>query len=119
MANSRHVAAVQGAFYAATGVWAVAAPRSFQRVTGFKFETWLLDTVGALVTASGAAMVEAARNDRVTPEIRLVAEVSAASLAIVDVVYVARRRIHPVYLLDAVAEAGFVAGWHLASRDAD
>jgi hypothetical protein len=115
--NRRHVAAAQGAFYAATGVWAVVGRRSFERITGFKFEGWLLKTVGLLVTASGAAMLEAARHDRVTPEIRLLAEASAVSLAAVDVVYVARRRISPVYLLDAIAEAGLVAAWHAVPDD--
>ena len=108
----RRLAAAQGTFYVATGVWSIVGRRSFQRVTGFKFEGWLLKTVGALVTASGAAMIEAARHDRVTPEIRLLAEGSAASLAAIDVVYVARRRIRPVYLLDAVVEAALVAAWH-------
>ena len=41
----------------------------------------------------------------------LVAAGSAAALAAIDTVYVAKRRISPVYLLDAVAEIALVAGW--------
>jgi hypothetical protein len=41
----------------------------------------------------------------------LVAAGGAAALAAIDTVYVAKRRISPVYLLDAVAEIGLVAGW--------
>jgi hypothetical protein len=35
----------------------------------------------------------------------------------IDCYYVARRRISPVYLLDAVAEAGIVAAWIALSRN--
>jgi hypothetical protein len=41
----------------------------------------------------------------------LVAAGSAAALATIDTVYVAKRRISPVYLLDAVAEIALVVGW--------
>lgn len=51
---------------------------------------------------------------RVTPEVALLAAGSAAGLAAIDIVYVARRRIRPVYLLDAAAEAGLIALWGLA-----
>ena len=36
---------------------------------------------------------------------------TAAGLAVVDVIYVTRRRISSVYLLDAVAETALVLGW--------
>jgi hypothetical protein len=35
----------------------------------------------------------------------------AATLAGIDVVYVPRRRISPVYLIDALTEAGWVIAW--------
>jgi hypothetical protein len=36
---------------------------------------------------------------------------SAAGLGGVDLVYVSKRRISPVYLFDAVAEAGIILAW--------
>jgi hypothetical protein len=36
---------------------------------------------------------------------------SAAALTAVDVVYVAKRRIAPIYLADAVLELGLMTGW--------
>ena len=48
---------------------------------------------------------------RITPEVALLAVGSAAGLAAIDVVHVAQRRIRPVYLLDAVAEAGLIGLW--------
>jgi hypothetical protein len=41
---------------------------------------------------------------------------SAAGLALVDVYFVAQRRISPVYLLDAVAESALIAGWACSRR---
>lgn len=99
-----------------SGLWSVLAPRSFQRVTGHKFEGWLLKTVGLLVTVAGAALLEAARHDRVTPELRLLGVGTAASVGGVDAWYAARRRISPVYLVDAAVEGALVALWVRAGR---
>ena len=52
-------------------------------------------------------------------ELRSVARLSAAGLGLVDVWFVARRRISPVYLLDAGAEALILAGWLRAARGED
>ena len=60
---------------------------------------------------AGAALILASRRRQVAPEIVVVAAGSAAALAAIDTVYVAKRRISPVYLLDAVAEIALVAGW--------
>jgi hypothetical protein len=85
--------------------------RSFEAVTGPKVDRWLVKTVGALVAVIGCALALASRRRQLTPEIVLVAAGSAAALAAIDTVYVAKRRISPVYLLDAVAEIVLVAGW--------
>lgn len=42
---------------------------------------------------------------------------SAAGLSLIDLVFVARRRISPVYLLDAAAEAALVAAWAVADDE--
>jgi hypothetical protein len=119
MPSRRQVAAAQAAFYAATGVWPLVAPRAFQRATGPKADMWLAKTVGLMVSVSAAALASAARHDRVTPELRLLGAGAAASLAAVDVWYVARGRIAPVYLIDALAEAALVAAWARAREGAD
>lgn len=40
----------------------------------------------------------------------------ALGQAAIDIIYVLRRRILPVYLLDAVLELGMVVGWGVESR---
>jgi hypothetical protein len=98
------------AYYVATGVLPFVSRRAFEAITGPKREWWLVQTLGALVTVVGAAVGTAALRGRVTPEVRFVAGGSAAALAAIDVVYVARRRISPVYLLDAAVELALLAG---------
>jgi hypothetical protein len=105
------LARLQAIFYVATGVWPFISMRSFEAVTGPKVDRWLVKTVGALVAVIGCALALASRRRQLAPEIVLVAAGGAAALAAIDTVYVAKRRISPVYLLDAVAEIGLVAGW--------
>jgi hypothetical protein len=110
----RTVALVQAAFYAFTGIWSLVGIRSFQKVTGPKADIWLVKTVGVLVTVIGGALGLAGYRKQITPEITALAIGSAAGLATIDVVYVAQKRIRPVYLLDAAAEIGLIGLWGLA-----
>ena len=105
------VAVIQGVFYLATGVWPLLDIDSFQAVTGPKVDLWLVRTVGVLVGVIGAVLLLAARRDRITDELVVLAVGSALGLATIDVVYVMARTISPVYLADAAAEVGLAAWW--------
>src|SRR5215213_7342224 len=108
------LAAFQGLYFLATGVWPLVHLESFLAVTGPKTDLWLVDTVGALVAVVGAVLLLAASSGRVTQEVALLAAGCAAALAAVDVVFVARDVIPPVYLADAVAEGVFILWWAVA-----
>jgi hypothetical protein len=82
--------------------------RAFEAVTGPKLDWWLVQTVGALVTAAGGALLSAAHQQRITPELLGIGAGSAASLAAIDVVYVAKGRIAPSYLVDAAVQLGLL-----------
>ena len=110
------VALVQGAYFFLTGVWPIVHIGSFLAVTGPKADLWLVKTVGAIVAVVGVVLLLAARSGRVTPEVVLLAIGSAAALGAVDVVYVAKRVIPKVYLLDAAAEAALMLAWGVAWR---
>src|SRR4051794_37032137 len=101
----------QAVFYIATGIWSIVDDRSFQKVTGPKFDVWLVKTVGVLVTVIGAVLLLGSRRDDDRPETTVLAAGSALGLAAIDVIYVSKRRIRSVYLLDAVAELLLVGGW--------
>ena len=116
--SKQTVAMAQAVYYTPSGVWPIVHIRSFEWLTGPKTDRWLVKTVGALITVSGAAIGMAAARDRITPEIELLAVGTAFSLAAVDVVYVAKGRIRPVYLLDAVVNLTTIAAYISTSRDA-
>jgi hypothetical protein len=99
----------QGVYYVATGMWSLVNMRSFERVTGPKIDKWLVKTVGVLVTSIGGALLVAATRRRISPEARVLAAGTAMGLAAIDVYYVAKRRIAPVYLLDAVTELALLS----------
>lgn len=101
----------QAIYYALTGVWSLVSIKTFQKVTGPKVDIWLVKTVGTLVLVIGGVLGMAAKKGRVTPEIALLATGSAAGLAAIDVVYATKKRISPIYLLDALAEGGLIALW--------
>ena len=110
------VCLVQGSYYAATGLWPIVSMKSFERVTGPKRDHWLVKTVGLLVTAVGITLIRAGFRRKVHPDVALLAGLSAAALATVDIAFTAQRRISPVYLLDAGPEVALAAWWSSAGR---
>ena len=102
---------IQGAVFVVSGLWPVFHLRSFEAVTGPKADGWLVKTVGLLITVIGGVLGWRSVRTTTTPDLALLGGGSAAALAAIDVIYVARRRISPIYLLDAAMELGFVGGW--------
>lgn len=111
MSRNRVMALGQGAFYVTTGAWPLLGMSSFERVTGPKTDRWLVKTAGTLIGVIGASLLRAGLRGRGLEEARWLAASSAAALAMVDAIYVARRCISPVYLLDAVVEVGLLTAW--------
>ena len=99
----------QGAYYVVSGLWAVVDRRGFETVTGRKTDYWLVRTVGLLAAAIGASLLTGARAARPSPETTVLAVAAGASFTAVDLLFVARGRIRPVYLADAAVH-GLLAG---------
>lgn len=108
-----YLALGQSAFYVISGVWPILHIGSFQKITGPKTDLWLVKTAGTLIAVIGSVIGLAGYRRKVSPEIGLLAVGCAAGLAAIDVVYVAKKRISPIYLLDALAEGGLIALWAL------
>jgi hypothetical protein len=106
--RARPVLVAQGGYYTATGLLPFVSRRAFEAVTGPKTEWWLVQTVGLLVTVVGGALLVGARRGSTSPEVVGIAAGSAASLAGIDIVYVARGRIAPSYLADAAMQIGLL-----------
>ena len=113
----RIVLLVQGGYYVGTGILPFVSRRAFEAATGPKREWWLVQTVGALVTVIGGVLLSGASRHSDSRELIGLAAGSATALAAIDVVYVARRRISPRYLVDAAVQAGLLGG--LAAHDLD
>jgi hypothetical protein len=101
----------QGAYFVATGVWPLVHIRSFLAVTGPKTDLWLVKTVGILIAVIGLSLLVSGVRQRATAEILFLAIGSQLALATVDVVYVAKKVIARIYLLDAAAELIFFAAF--------
>jgi hypothetical protein len=102
--DTRRPLLVQGAWFVITGLAPFASRRAFEAMTGPKREWWLVQTVGALVAVVGAGSAASALRGRPAPEVVGIAVGSAAALAGIDVVHVARGRIAPTYAVDAAIE---------------
>jgi hypothetical protein len=107
------LAFAQAGYYLITGLWPLVHIGSFMAMTGPKRDLWLVRTVGVLVTAVALALAQAAWQDAITRPTATLASGCAAGLAAIDVIYVARRTIAPIYLLDAALEAVILAAWLL------
>jgi hypothetical protein len=111
MTSREALSLAQGTYFFATGVWPLVSIRTFEAVTGPKTDKWLVKTVGVLVAVVGAVLIVAGVRGGVTVEVITLAVGSALGLLGIDVWYVARRIIPPIYLLDALAEFVLVGLW--------
>jgi hypothetical protein len=105
------LALAQGLFYIVTGVWPLLHMQSFERISGPKVDHWLVKTVGLLLTVIGSVLMIDGLRQRTELGSALLGVGSAGALTAIDVIYVAKKRIWPVYLLDAVVETGLIALW--------
>ena len=105
------MALTQGIYYLVSGAWGVVHVDSFQKVTGRKTDLWLVKTVGLLLVAIGGGLILAGAGRGFAPGLVFIAMASAVALLTVELVYVLKRVIGPIYLADAVVEAGFLIWW--------
>lgn len=110
------VALIQGIYFFVSGIWPLISMSTFLKVTGPKTDLWLVKTVGLILAVIGAALIVAQVNAEINTSIVVLAIGSALSLAIVEVVYVAKRVISPIYLGDAVIELILIGWWVVSIR---
>jgi hypothetical protein len=113
---------VQGLYYLLAGLWPLVSIETFLLVTGPKTDHlqspnptpadhWLVMTAGVLITSVGACLLTAAWRRTGAAEVVVLAIGAAAGLTAIDVIYVYRQVIEPVYLMDAAAEVVLIAAW--------
>ena len=111
---TRLVAAVQGVYYIATGIWPLMSMYSFESVSGPKTDDWLVRTVGVLVLVVGLVLLSAAIKRDLGAPVRILAIGSAGGLAFIDFFYAMRGVIWPVYMLDGLGEVALIVLWAIA-----
>lgn len=111
---------VQGVYYLLTGVWPLVSIETFQMVTGPKTDHlvtgreadhWLVMTAGVLITSIALSLLVAAWRRSRSPEIAVLAIASALGLTTIEIVYVLRQVILPIYLADAAVEIVLIGAW--------
>jgi hypothetical protein len=105
------VAWIYAVYFLLTGIWPVVHMRSFLAVTGPKTDLWLVRTVGLMITAVGLCIGVAAWRHQIQLSSLVLAMASSGFLFLVDVIYVSKRVISRIYLLDAAIELILILGW--------
>lgn len=100
---------VQGIYYVVTGLWPVFNISSFEKLTGPKTDKWLVKMVGLLAASIGVILL-LSNGESI---IKILGILSAASFALIDIIYVAKRRIPLVYMGDGVLQLILIAGWFM------
>ena len=111
MKTYRFLLRLQGMFYFLMGVWPVLHIESFMAVTGPKTDIWLVKTVGLLITACSLGMLGASFRKSVQPDLLLILFGYMGFLTFIDIYYVLKDVIWPVYLADAAVEIILILVW--------
>jgi hypothetical protein len=105
----------------ASGLWPLVSIKSFEAITGPKVDTWLVKTVGCLLTVVGARTLLSARTHDEARKSGTVAGGVSATLAYISGYYATRGRISKVYLLDSAIQTTWTLLWvrALMARERD
>ncbi len=107
------VALVQGFYYLVTGVWPILHMDSFLKVTGPKTDLWLVKTVGVLIIVISSGLIYAGITNQFNTPMLMIAMASTVGFIVVELVYVFKHVISPVYAMDALAQFGLLVWWIL------
>lgn len=78
--------------------------KSFERITGEKSDKWLVRTVSLMIVCSGVIFI----TYNTSKEALTLAIMNATALMMIDLIYVTKKVISKVYLLDAAVELAFI-----------
>lgn len=109
--QGKRLARLQGLFNIANGAWPLLHMESFEAIFGPKTDRWLVRTVAGLLLGNGIVQFAAAEDEAGVRHARRVGLATAATLLAVDLRYAPTGRISRMYLLDAAAEAAWIALW--------
>jgi hypothetical protein len=109
--NLRYLLLFQGIYFGVTALWGLIDIDSFMRITGPKFDIWLVKTVSWLLLVMAISFIVAARSQPFSMPTTVLATLSAACLLGVDVYYSLTNTISKIYLIDGAVEFGLICFW--------
>jgi hypothetical protein len=105
----KYLAITQGIYYLLSGMWPFINFNSFEAITGPKADVWLVKTVGVLIITIGITLLTGRNN--ISFSLIVLATLTAAGMAAIEINYVLSGTISFIYLGDAILEIFFIIGW--------
>ncbi len=105
------LAFLHGLYFFITGIWPILHMPSFIAVTGPKTDLWLVRTVGILILLIGIGLMISAIRKFITLPVIIIGAGAALGLTLIDIIYVMKHVISPIYLLDACIEIIILVLW--------
>ena len=113
--RSVDVARAQGLFNVLGGAWPIVSLRSFEFVYGKKRDVFLQKTVGGLLFSIGCVQIAVEDSQQPLRVIRNLGLATAATLLMIDLVYIPRGDMRKTYVQYAICELGWIAAWFKAA----
>jgi hypothetical protein len=110
----RTILLIQTVYFLLFSVWPLVNIKSFQKNTGPKRDHWLVNTVSLLLISDCIVFIFSLITQALLLPVIVLAFVSAASLFVIDVWYVAKKKIAHVYLIDEAVEFSLFLAWMAA-----
>jgi hypothetical protein len=112
--NRRYLFLLQGGYYLIAGCWPFISIESFQAVTGWQNEIWLIKMVAALVIAFSIALLWQSLDGRRNSSLQRLALMSAVFFAATGMWHYFLGGMNSILLVDPLIEVGFaIAGRRL------
>jgi hypothetical protein len=102
---------IQSGYVLITAVWPLVSIDSFMLVTGYKTDTWLVKTVGALLIPIACCLGSFLLIETDKRPAIILGGLTALAFAIIDFYYALKHQIPKIYMLDGVLELLFLVGW--------
>ena len=106
-----NLARAQGIFNVVGGAWPIVSLRSFEFVYGKKRDVYLQKTVGGLLLSVGYVQLTADDSEDSLAVARRLGIATAATLLVIDLIYIPKGEMRKTYLQDLACEVGWIVAW--------
>jgi hypothetical protein len=101
----------QSIYYLLTALWPIIDIKSFMIVTGYKTDTWLVKTVGALLIPMALTMATHLFLHIDHLPVVILCFTAAVAFAVIDFYYAANDVILDIYMVDGIIQLALICSW--------